>query len=131
MNNLVNILNQKRDEEKLLKHKYDVKISEYLQKMNNFNIHYEIGWINCQVSLSINLVNLKITYIHNNVIYNLLTSFNISRILENRFYKQDLQFKQTQSDNIMLDPKIWLEMRERLYVFIEEYFGFSEENKNE
>ena len=128
MQNLINILKEKQEDERLLKHKYDVKISEFLHSMNDFNIKYEIGWVNCQISLSHNLVNLKITHIHNDIIYSLLINFNISRILENRFYKQDLQFKQMQSDNVMLDPKIWIEMKDRLYSFIEEYFGFSKED---
>lgn len=125
MKQLKQILKERDDQIQLLKHKANCEINDLWNKLDKCKIHYEIGWITINVSLVKNLITFTLENIHENNSYQLIAAVNITTVLSNNFTKEDIQITRFQTSDIVLDPNIWKEMKQRIFNVIEEIIGFN------
>lgn len=125
MKNIKAILEEKNNAIQLIKHQTNTNINDFWNEINGKKIHFEIGWVYIYVSLVSNKITFNLEHIKNNNKYVLSATINITTILAENFTKNNVHFMQSYPANSnILDPRIWLEMKNRLYQVIDEYIGY-------
>jgi len=126
MKNIKVILEERNNAIQLIKHQANTNISDFWNKINGKEIYFEIGWVYIYVSLVADKITFNLEHIKDNNKYVLSATINITTILAENFTKDNVHFMQSYPVNVnVLDPKIWLEMKNRLYQVIDEYIGFN------
>ena len=126
MKNIKSILAERDNKIKLIKHQTNNEINDLWNEINNKQIYYDIGWIYIKVTLISDLITFNLEHIYDNNKYILSASIKITTILAENFTKDNVHFMQAYPINAktILDPKIWLEMKDTLYRVIDEIIGF-------
>ena len=126
MKNIKAILEERNNAIQLIKHQTNMNINDFWNEINGKKIYFEIGWVYIYVSLVSGKITLNLEHIRDNNKYVLSATINITTILAENFTKDNVYFMQSYPVNAnILDPKIWLEMKNRLYQVIDEYIGFN------
>lgn len=125
MKNIKAILEERNNAIQLIKHQTNTSINDFWDKINSKKIYFEIGWVYIYVSLVSAKITFNLEHIRNNNKYVLSATINITTVLAENFTKDNVHFMQSYPVNAnILDPKIWLEMKNRLYQVIDEYIGY-------
>ena len=121
---LIDLINQRDKDIKMLKHKINNDINIFLESINGKKIKKDNMWISVLISLSLNNITITIMEEKEEKV-KLHAAIKISEIIENKFTLKNVGFIQENDTRIMVDPKKWILMKELLIKYIEEMIGFS------
>ena len=121
---LIDLINQRDKDIKMLKHKTNNDINIFLESINGKKIKKDNMWISVLISLSLNNITITIMEEKEEKV-KLHAAIKISEIIENKFILKNVGFIQENDTRIMVDPKKWILMKELLIKYIEEMIGFS------
>lgn len=121
---LIDLINQRDEDIKTLKHKVNSDINIFLKSINGKKIKEDNMWISVLVSLSLNNITITIMEEKEEKV-KLHAAIKISEIIENKFTIKNVGFIQENDIRIIVDPKKWILMKELLIKYVEEIIGFS------
>lgn len=121
---LIDLINQRDEDIKTLKHKVNSDINIFLKSINGKKIKEDNMWISVLVSLSLNNITITIMEEKEEKV-KLHAAIKISEIIENKFTIKNVGFIQENDTRIIVDPKKWILMKELLIKYVEEIIGFS------
>ena len=138
MKQLRTILYDRDEKIKLIKHATNDAINNFWSELNSKQIYTDLGWTYIKVSLLADLITFNLEHIFNNYKYTLSASIKITTVLSNSFNKDNIQFIQSYPQSIntnlinssnqqfqILDPNIWVNMKNILYQLIDDYIGYT------